>query len=84
MEANTNEIIGIVMGVGVPLLVSLIALIKPIINLNSSITKLNVTMKQLIGENGNIKAELKEHEETLNDHEKRLYLMEHKSQRGDV
>lgn len=78
MEANTNEIIGIVMGVGVPLLVSLIALIKPIINLNSSITKLNVTMKQLIGENGNIKAELKEHEETLNDHEKRLYLIEHK------
>lgn len=78
MEANTNEIIGIVMGVGIPLLVSLIALIKPIINLNSSITKLNVTMKQLIGENGNIKAELKEHEETLNDHEKRLYLIEHK------
>lgn len=78
MEANTNEVIGIVMGVGVPLLVSLIALIKPIINLNSSITKLNVTMKQLIGENGNIKAELKEHEDTLNDHEKRLYLIEHK------
>lgn len=75
---TTNEVIGIVITVGVPLIVSLIALVRPIINLNSSITKLNVTMKQLIGENGDIKAELREHDKTLDDHEKRLYFIEHK------
>ena len=75
---TTNEIIGIVVTEGVALVLSLIALVKPIINLNSSITKLNVTMKQLIGDNDNIKAELKEHDKTLDDHEKRLYFIEHK------
>lgn len=75
---STNEILGICFGVGVPLLVSLITLLKPIINLNNSITTLNVTMKQIAGENDTIKAELKEHDETLDDHEKRLYLIEHK------
>lgn len=75
---STNEMIGTVIVIGVPLISSIIALIKPIINLNTSITKLNVTMEQLIGENTDIKAELKEHDETLDDHEKRIYLMEHK------
>lgn len=78
MDGNTNEIIGIALTVGVPLIVSLIALVKPIITLNSNITKLNVTMKQLIGENSDIKAELKAHDKTLDDHEKRLYFIEHK------
>lgn len=77
---STNEIIGTVLVVGVPLIVSIVALIKPIINLNTSITKLNVTIEQLIGENNAIKAELKEHDETLGDHEKRLYLIEHKKE----
>lgn len=75
---NTNEILGIILTVGVPLIVSLIALVKPIINLNNSITKLNVTMQQLIDENSAIKAEIKAHEDQLNDHEKRLYFAEHK------
>ena len=78
---TTEEIIGIVILAGVPLIASIMALIKPIINLNTSITKLNVTMEQLVGENTDIKAELKEHNNTLDDHEKRLYLMEHKKDR---
>lgn len=77
---GTNEIIGTVIAVAVPLLASIIALIKPIINLNNSITKLNVTMEQLVGENTDIKSQLKEHDRTLDDHEKRLYLMEHKKE----
>lgn len=75
---GTNEMIGTVILVGVPLLVSIIALVKPIINLNNSITKLNITMEQLVGENTDIKAELKRHDEVLNDHEIRLSLTERK------
>ena len=75
---NTNEMIGTILLVGVPLLVSIIALIRPIINLNNSITKLNITMEQLVGENTDIKAELKRHDEVLNDHELRLSLSERK------
>lgn len=74
---STNEIIGAVFLIGIPLLVSIIAIIKPIINLNNSITKLNITIDLLIDENGSIKSDLREHEELLNDHEKRLYLIEH-------
>jgi len=77
---GTNEIIGTVIVVAVPLLGGIIALIKPIINLNNSITKLNVTMEQLVGENTDVKAQLKEHDNTLGDHEKRLYLIEHKKE----
>lgn len=75
---STHEVIGIVIGVGVPLIVSIIALIKPIIKLNNNITKLNVTMERINNENTAIRAELKEHDITLDDHEKRLYLIEHK------
>lgn len=75
---NTNEMIGTILLVGVPLLVSVIALIRPIINLNNSITKLNITMEQLVGENTDIKAELKRHDEVLNDHELRISLSERK------
>lgn len=74
---STNEIVGAVFLIGIPLLVSIIAIIKPIINLNNSITKLNITIDLLIDENGSIKSDLREHEELLNDHEKRLYLIEH-------
>lgn len=75
---DTNEFIGTIIAVGLPLLVSIIAIIKPIINLNTSIVKLNVTIEQLIDDNTGIKGELKEHDDTLKDHEKRLYLMEHR------
>ena len=72
---STNEIIGTVICVGVPLIVSFFALVKPIINLNTSITKLNVTIQQLVDENSGINDELKEHEEQLIDHEKRIFLI---------
>ena len=75
---GTNEMIGTILLVGVPLLVSIIALVRPIINLNNSITKLNITMEQLVGENTDIKAELKRHDEVLSDHEIRLSLSERK------
>lgn len=75
---STNEIIGTVICVGVPLVVSFFALVKPIINLNTSITKLNVIIQQLVDENSGINDELKEHEERLIDHEKRIFLIENK------
>ena len=77
---GTNELIGTIIVVGVPLIVGIIALVKPIINLNSSITKLNLTMEQLVGENTDIKAQLKEHDDTLSEHEIRLRLMEFKKE----
>lgn len=77
---GTNELIGTIIVVGVPLIVGIIALVRPIINLNSSITKLNLTMEQLVGENTCIKAQLKEHDDTLSEHEIRLRLMEFKKE----
>lgn len=75
---STNEIVGTVIAIGLPLIVSFMALIKPIINLNTSITKLNVVIQQLVDDNSGIKSELKGHDTILDDHEKRLYLIEHK------
>lgn len=67
---STNEIIGTVLAVGIPLVVSFMALIRPIINLNTSITKLNVTIQQLADDNNGIKSEIKSHDKILDDHEK--------------
>lgn len=75
---STNEIVGWAFVVGVPIILSLVTLIKPIINLNNSITKLTVSIEQLSKENIDVKKDVKAHGETLEDHEKRIYLMEHK------
>lgn len=75
---NTNEIIGWVIAVGLPIIGSVIALVKPIINLNTNITKLTLSIEQLSRDNCDVKNEIKAHSETLEDHEKRLYFMEHK------
>lgn len=75
---STNEIVGWAFVVGVPIIISLVTLIKPIINLNNSITKLTVSIEQLSKENIDVKKDVKAHGETLEDHEKRIYLMEHK------
>lgn len=72
----TNDVIGTVIVVGVPLLVSIIALIRPIINLNTSITELNVTIKQLTKDNTDIHETLEEHTDQLADHEKRIFYLE--------
>lgn len=74
---NTNEVIGIVILAAVPLIGGMIALITPIIKLNATITKLNVTMEHMVGENTDIKAQIKEHDKTIENHEMRLCLMEH-------
>lgn len=75
---STNEVVGWAVIVGLPLVGSVIALIKPIINLNTNITKLTFSIEQLSKENIDVKKEVKAHGETLEDHEKRIYLMEHK------
>lgn len=75
---STNEIVGWAFVVGVPIILSLVTLIKPIINLNNSITKLTVSIEQLSKENIDVKKDVKAHGETLEDHEKRIYLMEHR------
>lgn len=75
---NTNEIIGVVVVVGIPLLVSIIALVKPIINLNTSITELNLTIKQLTKDNDDIHDQLSNHGESIVDHETRITLLERK------
>ena len=74
---STNEMIGTVILIGVPLMVSIIALVKPIINLNTSITELNVTIKQLTKDNDDIHNTLENHTDELSDHEARIRILEH-------
>ena len=74
---STNEMIGTVILIGVPLMVSVIALVKPIINLNTSITELNVTIKHLTKDNDEIHNTLENHTDELSDHEARIRILEH-------
>lgn len=74
---STNEMVGTVILIGVPLMVSIIALVKPIINLNTSITELNVTIKQLTKDNDDIHNTLENHTDELSDHEARIRILEH-------
>lgn len=74
---STNEMVGAVILIGVPLMVSIIALVKPIINLNTSITELNVTIKQLTKDNDDIHNTLENHTDELSDHEARIRILEH-------
>ena len=74
---STNEIVGTVILIGVPLMVSIIALVKPIINLNTSITELNITIKQLTKDNDEIHNTLENHTDELSDHEARIRILEH-------
>ena len=73
---NTNEIIGWAVVVGVPVLVSAFALIKPIINLNTNITKLTLSIEQLSRDSIDVKKDVRAHTEKLEDHETRLQLIE--------
>ena len=74
---STNEMVGTVILIGVPLMVSIIALVKPIINLNTSITELNITIKQLTKDNDEIHNTLENHTDELSDHEARIRILEH-------
>lgn len=77
---NTNEIIGWAFLVGGPALLTLLGLIKPILNLNNAITKLTLSIEQLSKDNVDVKKDIKAQSVVLEDHEKRIYLMEHKDE----
>ena len=55
-----------------------IAVIKPILKLNSSIVKLTDAVESLELNGSEIKTLVKENEDKLEDHEKRLIVLEHK------
>lgn len=55
-----------------------IAIIKPILKLNSSIVKLTDAVESLEINGSEIKSLVKENEDKLEDHEKRLIVLEHK------
>lgn len=55
-----------------------IAVIKPIITLNGSIVKLTDAVEELKLNGSDIKTLVKENEDKLDDHEKRIILLEHK------
>lgn len=55
-----------------------IAIIKPILKLNSSIVKLTDAVESLEINGSEIKTLVKENEDKLEDHEKRLIVLEHK------
>lgn len=62
----------------IPVLGSIAALIKPLINLNVSIQKLYDLISQLNTTSAETKEELTEHANMLHDHEQRIRLIEYK------
>jgi len=64
----------------VPVLGSIIALIKPIINLNVNIKGLTDAVTHLNSDKKEMKKELDEHERKLHDHETRIQIMEHRDE----
>ena len=74
---SNTEFIGYLIVFAVPVLGSLVALVKPIINLNVNIQKLSDSITHLNSDKKEMKNQLNEHEEKLNDHETRLLIMEH-------
>ncbi len=55
-----------------------VAVIKPILKLNSSIVKLTDAVESLELNGSEIKTIVKEHESKLDDHEKRIIILEQK------
>lgn len=55
-----------------------VAIIKPILKLNSSIVKLTDAVESLELNGSEIKDIIKEHENKLDDHEKRIIILEQK------
>ena len=75
---NSTEFWGYLMVFCVPVIGSLVALIKPIINLNVNIQKLADAVSTLNSDKEEIKAQITKHEDILNDHETRLTLFEYR------
>lgn len=55
-----------------------VAVIKPMLKLNSSIVKLTDAVENLESSGSEIKDIVKEHENKLDDHEKRIIILEQK------
>ena len=55
-----------------------VAVIKPMLKLNSSIVKLTDAVERLESNGSEIKDIIKEHENKLDDHEKRIIILEQK------
>lgn len=55
-----------------------VAIIKPMLKLNSSIVKLTDAVESLESSGSEIKTIVKEHENKLDDHEKRIIILEQK------
>lgn len=55
-----------------------VAIIKPMLKLNSSIVKLTDAVESLESNGSEIKTIVKEHENKLDDHEKRIIILEQK------
>lgn len=73
---GNTEFIGSLVLVAIPVVISFIALIKPIINLNINIQKLSDTLAHLKDDNTALKGVVDEHEEKLNNHETRISIIE--------
>ena len=73
---SNTEFIGYLAVYGVTVLGGIVALVKPIINLNVNIQKLTDSITQLTTDSNNIKADVEQHEKTLQDHETRLTVIE--------
>ena len=73
---GNTEFIGSLVLIAIPVVVSFIALIKPIITLNVNIQKLSDAIAQLKDDNTVIKHTVDEHEDKINNHETRITLLE--------
>lgn len=75
------ELIGFIVIEGVGLIAGIIGimkvLMKPVINLTNTITKLDTSLKIFVKEKDEVNGKIDKHEERLDDHEKRIYYMEH-------
>ena len=73
---SNTEMWGYLIVFCVPVLGSIVALIKPIINLNVNIKGLTDAVTHLNSDKKEMKKELDEHEKELNDHETRISILE--------
>lgn len=75
---NESQFAGYAVLVLLPVIASLVALIKPIISLNVSIQKLNDSIDTLSSNHKELKHQIAKHGEMLHEHESRIFLMEHR------
>ena len=73
-----NDILGTIITVVVPLVVSIAAILQPIIKLNNNIAALTESIHALKEDSSELKRTVDKHTAELSDHEKRIYHIEHK------